>query len=362
MFKSKTVLVVGAGASAEAGKHVSDFPIGRELVAQIAALTRLKDMGGVFQIANHDIQNTIRRASGSDDQRYEEFLLAAQFIEENVERFISIDRFIETHQHRPVVPELCKIAIAYLILKAEQISKLYVDPHQQRRFDFGAIDNTWYRDFAEALLDGVTWENRASSFQNVSIICFNYDRCIEQFFTHWLPSRFGIESQEATRILGQLEILRPYGGLGPITHQAFGANAGGERLITLSGQIKTFTEQLEDKKPLKDIRAKIASAETLVFLGFSFQDQNLELLQPVRPDDKPVKLTKSRIYGTSYKVSGPDNLQIKRKLDNVFGPAGSDLFPLTCQQLFSEYSISLRALPEPGKPGIRTASISHMHR
>jgi hypothetical protein len=62
----------------------------------------------------------------------------------------------------------------------------------------------------------------------------------------------------------------------------FGASDYG-KLIELSGGIRTFNEQLEDKGELSAIREQVGNAHRIIFLGFHFHHQNMELLKASGP-------------------------------------------------------------------------------
>ena len=118
-------------------------------------------------------------------------------------------------------------------------------------------------------------EKNRSVFENVTIICFNYDRCIEQFLTYWLISVYGISYGDAQELVAGLKILRPYGAVAPLPIGGgagvdFGANLRFLDLRPLIQNIKTFTEQIGDENVMSEIRSAVAGAETIVFLGFAY--------------------------------------------------------------------------------------------
>ena len=71
-------------------------------------------------------------------------------------------------------------------------------------------------------------------------------------------------------------------------------------MFEISKSILTFSEQIEDKTELTDIRKAIHDADQLVFLGFAFHDPNMELLQPARKRDT------ERVVATANGISEPD--------------------------------------------------------
>ena len=127
MPRKKTVIVVGAGASVEAG-----FPTSTKLKEQIAALLDIKfGRGGTKKISGDDlITEALRRTqqkSGSGD--INPYLHAGWEIRDGLPQAVSIDSFIDARQGNKLI-ELCgKLAIVRAILEAEKRSRLYVDPH-----------------------------------------------------------------------------------------------------------------------------------------------------------------------------------------------------------------------------------------
>ena len=140
-------------------------------------------------------------------------------------------------------------------------------------------------------------------FDDVSVICYNYDRCIEHYLTCELMRSYHIGRREAAALAGRLPIYHPYGTIAPLDTQdvnglAYGDNeAASGRCFHLATRIKTFTEKHEDHKMIDVIRARIRAAETVVFLGFGYYKQNLDLIEPDGPTN--VKW----IVGTGFGLS-----------------------------------------------------------
>jgi len=86
-----------------------------------------------------------------------------------------------------------------------------------------------------------------------------------------------------------LVIYHPYGQVGFMPWDDgnpkvnFGGTDYGD-IVGLSGQIRTFNEQMEDKVQLDEIRQRVADAKRIVFLGFHFHNQNMELLKAPGPN------------------------------------------------------------------------------
>ena len=198
---------------------------------------------------------------------------------------ISIDNFIHTHGTTSGIVLCGKLGIAQAILEAERDSKLIVGDKQPRRFDkvdYTGIQTTWYSPFFQLLTENLRNEEVDSVFDNVSIITFNYDRCIEHFLYHAIQNYFGFN--DMARLMQKLKIFHPYGVVGPLPWQAprtvsFGGDARNRNLIDIANEIRTFTERVEGNDPaLASIRQQMQEAETVVFLGFGYHSLNMELL------------------------------------------------------------------------------------
>jgi hypothetical protein len=152
------------------------------------------------------------------------------------------------------------------------------------------VERSWFSDLLYLMQDRiVASENLDNIFDNLCIINFNYDRCVEQFLFYALQHLYQIDQTRAAQLMQRLTIFHPYGQVGfmhwePAARRKvnFGVVDYGE-LVELSGEIRTFNEQLEDKDELAAIRGQVANAHRIVFLGFHFHHQNMELLKASGP-------------------------------------------------------------------------------
>lgn len=356
MFTRKTVFIVGAGASSEAGRKGIGFPLGRELAVQISKLLWLDvDDWGHPQphSSNGDFFRKIRQHFGNNGDILNNHLPIARLIGEGVQLAGSIDEFIDTFkddEREEKVTLLGKAAIGHLILKAERASRIFVDPNRRNGFDFGALNDTWYPRFGEMLTRSVPASATAKLFENVSIVCFNYDRCIEEYLSHFLAARYGLELKGARELVEGLPIYRPYGSLGNLPSPnrpngiAFGRDADRISIASYVDQLKTFTEQVDEKDVLPSIRSTVSKAEVLVFLGFNFQNTpNIEIL---RPSGKPKWM---RVYSTAIGVSDDDVQAVQNTLMSMWRRSIPGSAPpqiknnLTCAKLFDNFKLSLAA-------------------
>lgn len=339
MFQSKTLIIVGAGASKEAR-----LPTGNELTATIADKVDIKfrDFNEQFS-GDHGITAALRSHTRDVDKRpggINPYLHACWRIRDAMPQAISIDSFIDDHQGDEKI-ELCgKLAIVQSILEAEQKSLLFFDHHEPNaKPDFNNLQETWYNSFMQLLTEGCHKENIHQRFEDVSFIIFNYDRCIEHFIFHALQNYYGIQPTEAARLIQELKIFHPYGVVGHLPWQnaeddtPFGSSKGGDGLLALAGQIKTFAERIEDEATIMVMRQVVQNVEIVVFLGFAFHRQNLELIKPAQPTNA------KRIFATALGISDSDCEMIEKEILKHWEtrPQVDLNNGLTCRGLFGEY-------------------------
>lgn len=121
----------------------------------------------------------------------------------------------------------------------------------------------------------------------------------------------------------------------------FGADPSIRSLRLLAEQIRTFAEATSPIGGDADIiRSYVSKADTLIFLGFAYHQQNLELLIEPRYDTDPhgANHASTTLLGTAHKISAPDRDMIERDLRTVTDRFGQfEIRNLTCRQFFEEY-------------------------
>jgi hypothetical protein len=301
MFRKKTVFIIGAGCSKEFG-----FPLGLDLCANISG-SLMRQRGRAFE--NDPAWEAF---FGSPLPRNPTLIRhAVQMLGDGVRTRPSIDRYLEFHSDDQYLVTFGKIMIASEIVKAESLHPFKGDP-------LGA--GGWLIPLWHAMVDGVSLDAPERAFENVSFICFNYDRCIEYYFGHairgWLGPRGNLNAGLLNRASGL--IFHPYGHLGKIENFPFGGERTEIVLRAMASGIKLFTERLEDAASIGTMKATILNAEQIVYLGFGFEAKNMELMAVKRgesasPDKWP------RVFGTVYGVSESNqrlaHIAIRKSLD-----------------------------------------------
>ena len=346
MLNSKITFVVGAGASNEAG-----LPTGRELTATIAKMIDIKyddfnKLSSGDRVIAQALREHVRGEDGGDGDLYC-YQQAGWFIRDAMPQASSIDSFIEAHQDNEKVKLCGKLAIVQSILVAEQKSLLFFDDRNRNaKLNFERLNKTWYNNFFRMLVVGCTRVNWRNLFNNVSFIIFNYDRCVEHFLFNAVQNYYDIEPDEAGTLMRALRIIHPYGSVGKLPCQTdrnsfpFGSASRAGDLLSHAGEIKTYSERIEDVEAITALHRLLIDAEIIVFLGFAFHDENMALMKSSAPNRL------KRVFATARGISDSDREVIRDQISDVFGKK-EDRIPielrqdLYCHQIFDEYSRTL---------------------
>jgi hypothetical protein len=278
MFPQSTVLVVGAGASAE-----FRMPTGAELKKRIAKTLNFDRTDQGHLIGDRRLYHMLNERFGQSD--VVKYLDSGRELSQLVEQFDSIDEALHWFSDRPGLVELGKVTIIYLILKSERESPLFVanSPNIAPKGDYG---ENWCSELLSMVVGSFSREKVAEAFSRVTIINFNYDRTIEHFLYSELQNKLRVDESQARDAVTKLKVLRPYGSVGPLPWQVqpdetitFGADLSEDhdKLFTVSKNIRTYTEQAAGHiRP--DIREAVDRASRIIILGFGFHQQNMSIL------------------------------------------------------------------------------------
>ena len=226
--------------------------------------------------------------------QFNERLQASWQIRDGIESADSIDEYIFRYSDNPLIAEVGKLQIAYAISIAEWESKLT----KEKGFKESNIENahdTWVWSFSRALINGVRANQVEKIGEKITIICFNYDRCIEHYLEHFLVRSFhGMSIIEARNIVRNIRIVHPYGTLGDLDEFPFGTMP---RFVQMAENLITWSETIRDERIIDDIRTAIKDAQRIVFMGFAFARQNMQLM-----DSKPTQYNADgpMVYSTGY--------------------------------------------------------------
>jgi hypothetical protein len=241
MLKSRTTLILGAGASAPYG-----FPIGSELRDDLLRPDptfdlKLKEMSRSPKVWA-DIQDTMHRC-----------------------QWPSVDDFMRVYTEHT---EWMKFAIAYHLNRRE-----YLKDHQSPQHH-----DPWYR----ILLDEVLDDDPKLGDGALSIVTFNYDMSLEAYLAGTLQVRHRIDEEQANAAVAALNIQHIYGDIGPALNgnywsREYGPFPSARHLQVAAQGISTCFEP-KSRDAVAVARKLIGESKNVLFLGFGYSDENLKRL------------------------------------------------------------------------------------
>lgn len=349
MFRAQTVVVVGAGASAELG-----FPLGNALLRDIANRLDISYRFGQLERGDHVIAQALRSRldASSDVTDFNEHLHSAWQIVRSSSQGISIDNVLDALED-PKASLVGKFAIVRSILEAEQNSPLSEwSRDRPGDINFATVKDTWLDKITKVLTEGARVSKLNEVFDNLTFINFNYDRTLEQFLPFSIANYLGVRPQAVEEVFSTLPVYRPYGKAGSLPWQIDGRHVpygmcNSDAVQIAAQSILTFTEQISDRDLMSGMKSAIANADRIIFLGFGFHRQNLALFKcKAQPH--------LQVLATALGISHPDceviAEEVERCLELSEVPTlkGHDfvrLFPLKCDAFMSEVWRTLTAGP-----------------
>lgn len=322
-MSTETVFVIGAGASVEV-----KLPDGQKLKEIISDKLNLGFEWREQTSGDPQITAALRYycdVNNEDVQKYGEKACQAS---QALPLAISIDNFIDSHRNTKEI-ELCgKLAIVQSILEAEKESLLYFDNgRSDTDIDWDNLKNTWYLKFFHAITENCEFEQLQERFSLITLVIFNYDRCIEHFLVYAVKRYYDVSFEAARKIVSVVNILHPYGKVGRILSNNtrenvdFGCYVSKEKLVELAGTIRTFTESIDKENSYLDsLHEKISSAERIIFLGFGFHVQNMQILTLPKATQKGFAgfFQFPNCYASSFKIEDDGQNIIKRRIASLF--------------------------------------------
>lgn len=336
-----TIYVVGAGASCEAG-----LPAGEGLKEHIAELLNMRFETYQQKSGDYEIIEALKQYAKDEINEYAK---ECSHISANMPLAISIDNFIDTEKDNEKLVLCGKLAIVKSILQAEKDSLLYFDKFgKQRTIDFPSLDKTWYLSFFRTLTENSTADQLKARFRDITLVIFNYDRCIEHFLLHALMSYYRLNEQSAADVINCLKIIHPYGVVGSLEWQdrasstkiEFGGELHLSQLVQYAERIRTFTEGAHSEQ-IQQLHFNMTHTERLVFLGFAFHRLNMELLaaDPINGYENPLTID---CYATAFETAKSDQDSIHSSIQHLYqGSININIENISCAKLFADYSRSL---------------------
>lgn len=347
MLTKSTVLVLGAGSSAEFG-----LPAGDKLARDIESRTNFSfRYGGEMISGDQELYETLRTRYPEQNHVFR----AGRTISKGLPFSRSIDDFLYNHGNDNCIVHVGKAAIVQSILAAEKgcgLIGLLEHDEEDRRRTLQSLSESWLHKLFAFLVTDVRKSDVSRIFEGLKIINFNYDRCVELFLFHALQQAYALSDSNAADVMKTLNISHPYGQPSLLPWQAvsgaveFGSTLRGAQLLAATERVKTYTEQAHDEEDKERWRMHIAECDQIVFLGFAFHRQNVELLKTTEQGT-----LRPAILATSYGVSGSDEDVFRERIGTAFWPMGqgkSDaLGPMVkfvegkCSKLIAEHGLSI---------------------
>lgn len=344
MFNSNTVFVVGAGASAEA-----DMPLGAALTGEIAKLLSFElEFGHNLKRGDHVIYHAIRQLVQHHEWGDNQFIRSGRSVAEAMDLALSIDTFLESHGNNREFVKLGKLGIVRAISLAESRSLMRYGNDGHTPFRISALSDSWYYSLARQLFTGVPADRPDSAFENVSFVVFNYDRCLQTFLIRAAENYFRLSRPEAEALISRVRIVHPYGTIGSVFSGSENFVSFGSQefdINPVSDRIRTFSEACDQSAILQQW---LFNAETVIFLGFGFHDQNIALLD-ISAHLEPDRGILRRVFATTKGMSKSDaNVVVNRISYALRGEPEDPEDPReiwtnngSCADLFSTYWRSL---------------------
>lgn len=329
MFTRPTVFILGAGASLEAG-----FPLGSKLISNMmyTIAAAIEDAGSQGNVYFHDRPvkaETLRR------------------VYDGLKHNQSIDNYLSSVPDEPEIQQFGKYLIAAQILDAERQSHcgnsdgiLYGPMNHE-----AGMLNSWYEEMFRRMRERTNTTNVHTMFENVAFVNFNYDRSLALYLLYALKASYpNVQDIEAI-INKHLLMIHPYGHLGNLPFQSKDGHAVNygckySNPNELIGNIYTFEEDISSlSNNHRRIHQFLQWAERIVFLGFAFHQQNLDLLFNA---GSHLKKCQSILF-TSKGISNMDVTSLKTYFANrcELGSVEISSDGCTCSEFFSRYRISL---------------------
>jgi hypothetical protein len=344
----KTVFVIGAGASAEIG-----MPIGSELKKIISRTLKLDahytdekpdEKSVVVDAIKYYSENKKSQGTYTKDPFH-----CALEISKALPLADSIDNYLNSHRDDKDIEMCGKIAIVYSILKSESRSKLFRKNNDP--MVFGSLEDTWYVSLFKKLVHNCQLNDFVKRLKDITFITFNYDRSLEYFLFYAIKQNYRIDENKTTGIIDAIKIYHPYGRTGELPFQEgccieYGKLPDAQTLYGLSQFIKTFMEGVDaEAEEYQAITGSLVAADRVIYLGFAYYAQNMNLLYPSIIDNKEMKGSTLRYlkhivcYCTAYGFSESENDAIKQKIQSMDKRIGGiEIFNGKCFDFFKEYS------------------------
>jgi len=328
MFRKKTVLIIGAGASAE-----FSMPLGSDLLNKVSQSLL---SANIKNLLARNFQNALIAQLGDEGRS----LLQdhGKTLSNLSHRFKTMDAALHFLSNSPGAVKLGKLAIAYHMVQAERDSKL-AKAIQGDDDSINRCDQTWASQILSLAMEETRRGDFVTTFSNLTVIDFNYDRVFLHYL-YWAMQRlYTYNSSEAAEALSHLKIFKPYGSIGRLDWEGHENSLpfapSSAELAMLVTRLRTFTEE-QDSKLTEDIRNAVGEALVAIVLGFGFHRQNLKVIRTSTLSRKKFA------YMSVYKVGKENHEAIALHMTSALGcEAPPKLLEVTAYGLLRELGLAI---------------------
>ena len=282
MITEPTVLILGAGASAEYG-----FPVGRYFRNHICNLAHSTE----FRFDMRDLGLEDHSDDFIDRFRHSEIS--------------SPDRFLEVY---PEYIDVGKYAIAKVLTDLEDDDNV---------FPVTGSAPPWY----ELLIDYLDLDSPRYRHNALSILTFNYDRSLEYFLWKVFESRYRGDTRKIRRLWrtkpniihlhGKLGDFDPIDGAGRLYQPPPPHDGMPPELKVAAEGIKIIHEVDAKTEEFDEAETVLRDAKRIFFLGFGFDKRNVQRLRVFEN-----KLDEVSIVGTGLGLTNADHGRIQSEVFN----------------------------------------------
>lgn len=340
MLQSRTLLILGAGASKEAG-----FPLGLELRDQLTAMLSIVFSSDRQLSGDRVLGRYLQSLTQDDEAKALRLLEAARMVSRKLPQVPSIDALLSILSD-PDAVAIAKAAICVAISRAEGDS--LVNKGSEPGYDakyFSKLSATWYGKFFELLHQRVPASALNMLFEELTVISFNYDRSFEEYLFRAVQNLYDLSSEDSASLVRNLQVIHPYGRIAPLDwEQRGGLKYGGIPSVERAEvAIKTFSEQIADDRLQTRMDEAIQNSERVIFLGFGFLEENMDVLDP------GLQMRRKPLRGTAYGFSESNRDLVEDQLEGWLADLDMmeghelrqpsvKLHDLTCERFIDQFS------------------------
>lgn len=318
MINRRTVLILGAGASAPYG-----FPTGLQLKKEILQRDPEQIIKAAFEREGTPSYSPLWRYV---IDKYGKRTFVKFFRSLKMSGKYSVDAFLE---HRREFVDIGKALMAIELIKYENKDALYPENGNWYQFIYNKL-NASYEEFHK---------------NNIAVITFNYDRSFEYCLQTYIQNDYDKTASEAAEALSSVPIIHLHGLLGDLSEndgvgaRVYSGITTPDTIDTCVDKIKIIFEEIsEDDDEFNKARDLISEAEIVWFLGFGYDERNLIRLKIPQSLKRP-----QQVLGTTYNLAVGEIIGIRSLFNPYFREETVDmsgrLDVLSYLRTFSNYLI-----------------------